>query len=233
MLDGYGDDDLARLRELTVLFLDAKGIVGAGGHEVTPLQRVLIAVQACVLVLNLDLAWYDGFENIVVYPGEFVPALGMGGRGRRGAPQRGAAGRGGDAGRPRRAFLAGRRGRGRLACDRNEPRRARVRAQDGHAQRRCERLSAAAAGDRCRAVEATLTAAFDDFVARVDRNEDTTIDGYAAESPGEFFAVLSEVFFADPALLLREYPAVYRLFTRFYRQDPAARLPPPEPLGLA
>src|SRR5574340_1426741 len=69
----YSGDDLARLRELCVLFLDAKSIVGARGHEVTALQRVVIAIQACLLVLNLDLALYDGFENIVVYPDEFVP----------------------------------------------------------------------------------------------------------------------------------------------------------------
>ena len=60
--------------------------------------------------------------------------------------------------------------------------------------------------------KATLSAAYDDFVARVDRGEATAIDPYAAESPGEFFAVLSEVFFADPLQLQAEYPAVYRLF---------------------
>ena len=58
-LGTYTPDELARLRDLTVLFLDAKGIVGARGHEVTPLQRVLIALQACVPILNLDLALYD------------------------------------------------------------------------------------------------------------------------------------------------------------------------------
>ena len=42
-------------------------------------------------------------------------------------------------------------------------------------------------------------------------------------SPAEFFAVLSEVFFADPTLLLHEYVKVYQQFTRFYRQDPASR----------
>ena len=67
------DEELARLRAKVVLFLDAKAIVGARGHDVTPLQRVIIAIQACVPVLNLDLAFYDGFENIIVYPGEFVP----------------------------------------------------------------------------------------------------------------------------------------------------------------
>src|SRR6185436_20192887 len=72
-LDEYAPEELDRLRNLVVLFLHAKSIVGAQGHEVTPLQRVVIAVQACVLVLNLDLALYEGWHNIVVYPGEFVP----------------------------------------------------------------------------------------------------------------------------------------------------------------
>ena len=72
-LDPCTDDEIARLRDLVVLFLDAKSIIGAQGHEVTPLQRVIIAMQACVLVLNLDLALYDGWESVVVYPGEFVP----------------------------------------------------------------------------------------------------------------------------------------------------------------
>jgi hypothetical protein len=69
----------------------------------------------------------------------------------------------------------------------------------------------------------TLTAAYDDFCARIDDGEDTAIDPYAAESPAEFFAVLSEVFFADPALLRQEYRDVYAQFVALYRQDPAAR----------
>ena len=66
-------------------------------------------------------------------------------------------------------------------------------------------------------------AAYEDFAARVDEAEDTAIDPYAAEHPAEFFAVLSEVFFAEPSLLVDEYPDVYRAFAGFYRQDPAAR----------
>ena len=41
--------------------------------------------------------------------------------------------------------------------------------------------------------------------------------------PAEFFAVLSEVFFAEPLLLRHEYRRVYQQFARFYRQEPAAR----------
>jgi hypothetical protein len=69
-----------------------------------------------------------------------------------------------------------------------------------------------------------LNAAYDVFCARIDRGDDTAIDPYAAESPAEFFAVLSEVFFAEPLLLHREYPDVYGQFAAFYRQDPASRL---------
>ena len=58
---------------------------------------------------------------------------------------------------------------------------------------------------------------------RVGRGDRTAIDPYAAESPAEFFAVLSEVFFVDPQLLRHEYRAVYQQFATFYRQEPAAR----------
>jgi Mlc titration factor MtfA (ptsG expression regulator) len=65
--------------------------------------------------------------------------------------------------------------------------------------------------------------AYEDFRARAERDEALAIDPYAAESPAEFFAVLSEVFFAEPALLVAEYPDVYAQFAQFYRQDPASR----------
>jgi len=57
----------------------------------------------------------------------------------------------------------------------------------------------------------------------MEQGEETEIDPYAAESPAEFFAVLSEIFFVEPTLLQAEYPAAYRLFAQFYRQDPGSR----------
>ena len=209
----YTDDELARLRDKVVLFLHAKGIVGARGHEVTPLERAIIALQACVLVLNLDFASLRRLPERDRLSGRVHPGLGVGGRVRRGAPQRASARGRGDAGRSGRAVVAGRRGVGRLGGGRHEPRDPRVRAQARHAQRRRQRLPAAAARPAAAAQWKTpLRHAFDDFHARVERGDDTAIDPYAAESPAEFFAVLSEVFFADPTLLVQEYPAVYRNF---------------------
>ncbi|MEO7727738.1 MAG: zinc-dependent peptidase, partial [Burkholderiales bacterium] len=65
--------------------------------------------------------------------------------------------------------------------------------------------------------------AYADFCRRADVDEDLAIDPYAAESPAEFFAVLSEAFFEIPRLILADYPAVYSQLRLFYRQDPATR----------
>ena len=55
------------------------------------------------------------------------------------------------------------------------------------------------------------------------RQGDTWLDPYAAEHPSEFFAVISEAFFEDPAETRRRYPDVYDQLKLFYRQDPLSR----------
>jgi Mlc titration factor MtfA (ptsG expression regulator) len=47
---------------------------------------------------------------------------------------------------------------------------------------------------------------------------------YAATNRAELFAVATEVFFLQPALLAREEPGLYRVLADFFRQDPAAGL---------
>ena len=65
-------EERARLRELVVLFLHEKSIVGAGGLVVRDEMRMCIAAQACMLILNLDLDYYRGWVEVIVYPDEFV-----------------------------------------------------------------------------------------------------------------------------------------------------------------
>jgi MtfA peptidase len=220
----YTDDELARLREKVVLFLSAKSIVGAAGHAVTPLQRTVIALQACVLVLNLDLALYDDFETIVVYPGEFVP-------GREWEDE----------------FGVVHKDDGALAGEAMEGGPVMLSWPDVEASADWE-----ASGmnlvihefahkidmrggpvNGCPPLpsnisplqwQQTLKDAYDDFCRRVDAGAQTAIDPYASEDPAEFFAVLSEIFFAEPLLLQNEYGAVYELFNKYYQQDPASRI---------
>ena len=219
----YDADALARLREKVVLFLDAKGIVGARGHEVTPLQRVIIAIEACVLVLELDLSYYDGFENVIVYPGEFVPDWEW--EDDAGVVHRNVDALAGEA-------MAG----GPVVLSWPDVEASADWAASGmnlvihEFAHKIDMATGEANG--CPPLPATMsahawrqafTAAYDDFSARVDRGEETAIDPYAAENPAEFFAVVSEVFFADPLLLQDEYADVYAQLAAFYRQDPAQR----------
>lgn len=46
---------------------------------------------------------------------------------------------------------------------------------------------------------------------------------YAAVNPAEFFAVATEVFFEQPAELRSAEPELYRVLSAYFRQDPAAR----------
>jgi Mlc titration factor MtfA (ptsG expression regulator) len=215
--------ELRRLRTKVVLFLDAKAIVGARGHDVTPLQRVVVAIQACVLVLNLDLAYYDGFENVIVYPGEFVPGWEWedeaGVVHRNDGPLAGEAMPGGPVvlSWPDVEAGANWENTGMNLVLHEFAHKIDMRGGEANG---CPPLPPALPAD---VWKTTLTAAYTDFCARVDRGEDTEIDPYASESPAEFFAVLSEVFFADPELLLHDYPEVYAQFATFYGRDPVSR----------
>ena len=49
------------------------------------------------------------------------------------------------------------------------------------------------------------------------------LDPYGAVGPGEFFAVVTEVFFDRPIELELQKPQLYAMLRDFYRQDPASR----------
>jgi MtfA peptidase len=215
-------EEQQRLRELTILFLHEKHFSAA--HELTlnDAMRLHVAVQACILVLNLSLDYYRGWSEIIVYPAEFVPRhqytdeLGIVHQGDE--PYAGEAWLQGpvvlswadiaEAEYPdgvnvvihefaHKLDMLNGDANGFPPLHKDMPRQAWVRA---------------------------LSAAYENFCTRVDAGEDPIIDPYASESPGEFFAVLSEAFFELPEVVLDEYPAVYEQFARFYRQDPLKRL---------
>ena len=67
--------------------------------------------------------------------------------------------------------------------------------------------------------------AFEAFCKQLDKGDELVIDPYAATSPAEFFAVLSEAFFVKPFAIKQFFPRVYQQLSAFYRQDPAMRWP--------
>ncbi len=65
-------DERARLRALCGEFLASKAINAAGGLALDDAMVASIAVQACLPILELGLAAYPRFDEIVVYPGDFT-----------------------------------------------------------------------------------------------------------------------------------------------------------------
>src|SRR6202162_214890 len=217
------DAELARLRELVVMFLSEKSIVGGGNFELTPVMRVAIAIQACVLILNLDPRYLDGWENVIVYPDQFVTDLEFeddaGVVHRRTEPLAGEAVLGGPVVLSWPDVEAGADwdNAGMNLVIHEFAHKLDMRSGDANG---CPPLPAEMPP---RSWQKAMSAAFEHFRARVEKGEETAIDSYASDSPAEFFAVLSEVFFADPTLLLHESPKTYELFSWFYKQDPASR----------
>ncbi|MBI2293675.1 MAG: zinc-dependent peptidase, partial [Betaproteobacteria bacterium] len=72
-LRALSDAERERLRQSVILFLHRKSIRGAGGLELDAGMRLLIAAQACILILNLDIDYYRGWVEVIVYPDEFIP----------------------------------------------------------------------------------------------------------------------------------------------------------------
>ncbi len=222
-LKDFTPQEIVRLRELVTLFLNGKTIIGAREFVVTPLMRVVIALQACVLVLELDLSFYEGWENVIVYPDEFVPGYEY-------EDEAGVV-------HVRDDALAGEAWEGGPVllswADVEASANWETAGMNLVIHEFAHKLDMANGEvdgmpplpqTMSRAVWAeALSEAYRDFCARLDEGEHTAIDPYAGENPGEFFAVLSEVFFVDPLLLRDEYPMVYEQFAFFYRQDPAAR----------
>jgi Mlc titration factor MtfA (ptsG expression regulator) len=215
-------EERARLREQVVLFLHEKSIVGAGGLTVRDEMRMCIAAQACMLIMNLDLDYYRGWVEVIVYPDEFVAQYDYvdedGIAHHVEEPMTGESWLEG----PVILSWADAQLRG------GDPGYNVVIHEFAH---KIDMLNGDANGfpplhvgmDRG-AWSRVFSAAYEDFRGRVERGEPTAIDPYAAEHPAEFFAVLSEAFFETPAGVLAEYGDVYRQLAAFYRQDPAARL---------
>jgi len=231
-LSYLNDSELARLRELTSLFLSQKSFSTAHELELTDEMIAGIAVQACLPVLNLSLDLYRGWVGIVVYPGEFVIRKTV--EDEAGVVHEVEHDASGEAWEGGPVILSWEDARMTDAHDAYNV----VIHEFAH---KIDMLSGEADGhpplfrrwhapldEQCWAD--VFDHAYDRFCAEVDAvpkrrwsrfERDSLIDPYAADHPSEFFAVCSEALFVQPRAFESEYPELYRLLARYYRQDPA------------
>lgn len=222
LLAGLESRQAIRLGDLAVLFLRHKRLEPVGGLVLTNRMRLILALQACLPILELGLDWYRGWYAVILYPAEFVP-------GREYVDDDGLvwvddAVKSGEAWEHGPVILswsdvaAGGDLDGYNVVLHELAHKLDMR--DGGANGRPP-LHAGMSGA---AWSREFASAFADLGRRVDAGEETPLDSYGAESPCEFFAVVSEAFFEIPVLLHDQYPGVYTQLCAFYRQDPLVRL---------
>lgn len=220
-LHGLSPDEITRLQQHVILFLHNKQISGAHNLTITEEMRVMIAAQACILILELDLDYYDNWVEIIVYPGKFIidydyaDANGIVHHTRQIVS--------GESWLAGPVILSWQDAAGFGA----KPGDNLVIHEFAH---KLDMLHEGANG--CPVLHANMSAqawheifskAYANFCEQVDLGEEVGIDSYATESPAEFFAVLSEVFFTMPLVIQQHFPSVYEQLALFYRQDTAKR----------
>jgi Mlc titration factor MtfA (ptsG expression regulator) len=221
LLIGLSSDEKRRLRELAILFMHRKAFEGAHGLPVTRDMSLRIALQACLPILELGLDVYRGWTSIIVYPSGFAPQHVY--RDDFGVEHFVQSELSGEAWT-----------RGPVILSWDDASRSgdvdgynlvihefahKLDMQNGHANG----FPPLHPGMDAVSWSRIFSNGFEDFQRKCDAGVDLGISDYAASSPAEFFAVLSEIFFEQPHVLDRHYPSVYAQMRLYYRQDPLAR----------
>jgi MtfA peptidase len=213
--------EAAELRRITSLFLDRKEFTALGGLRLDNHVVVAIAAQACLPVLRIGLDRYDGFVGIVVHPDQVVA-------------RREVADDDGVVHEYDELITGEAMHGGPVMLSWRDVRAAGSSASAGYNvvihefAHVLDMADGVADGIPLLPPElpahewrTTLEGEFERFVERVDAADETALDPYGANGPDEFFAVASEAFFTVPIKMKGEHPALYAMFARFYRQDPA------------
>lgn len=211
----------SRLRILSNRFLENKTFETAAGLVLTDAMRLRIALQACLLILNLGLDYYAGWRAIILYPGDFrVPKEEID---ETGVVHQWQEELSGEAWQQGPLILSWQAAANPATHQSNivlHEFAHKLDMRDGRADG-CPPLPA---GMSEKSWANDFSKAYADFCAQLDAGHGTRVDDYAGESPAEFFAVCSEVFFVDPAVLQEDFPPIYHQLQTFYGQDPAAVL---------
>ena len=223
-LAGLSGSQTQRLKDMAIVFLAEKTLSALRGVELGDADRLSIAIQACLPVLELGLQWYDGWVGVLVYPGEFrVKHEEFDEDGVMHEWEDELVGESWEGGPVILSWQAvgeaGKVAEGGANVVIHEFAH-KLDMRNGEA----DGMPPLHAGMDADLWHAVLQEAYEGFCDAVDRDRDTWLDPYASEAPAEFFAVASEAFFEAPNELRHRYPDLYAQFALFYRQDPALRL---------
>jgi hypothetical protein len=199
------------------VFLHEKLFEGCGGLQITDEIRVIIAAQACLLLLNRRTKYYPRLLSIVVYPGDYVvkevETNGL-------VEDEVNSGESWQYGTIVLSWDAVRRQVSDL-----KPRSNVVLHEFAHQLDQEDGLS-----DGIPILEQSsqystwalvLSKEYEQLCKNASKGKKTVLDHYGAVNPAEFFAVITEAFFEKPRQLQTNHPDLYEEMKYLYKVDPA------------
>lgn len=210
--------DRVELQGHIQVFLAEKSFEGGGGFAVTDTVRLVVAAQACLLLLHRDAAYYPGLSSIIVYPDEYLaPLLEVD---EAGIVTEGTDRRSGE-------FVR----EGALVLSWADVTREGLEVHDAYnvvLHEFAHQLDAEegvtvepVSGGRFTGLYEVLEREWRNLKRDARRGRNTVLDPYGAENLAEFFAVATEAFFETPSPFRAAHPELYQELADFYRQDPA------------
>ena len=212
-----------RLRKLTAVFVAEKNWEGCGGLTVTDEIRVTIAAQACLLAVGMaDDFYFDHVLSILVYPTGYIATgteMTHGGVVIEGDQTRlGEAWWRGPVVLSWSDALAG----GRMeSAGHNLVLHEFAHQLDLMNGRSVDGTPLLESREQLTRWIKVMEPAFERHAERCRHGRHGCIDCYGAKNPGEFFAVLTEMFFERPELLRSCHADIYCVLSEFYHLDPA------------
>ena len=201
-------------------FLDEKVFVGCEGLEISDEIRLIVAANACMLIVNNRKRYFPRFESILVYPDTYIA---------REVTYDGLVEVHKDSVRAGESWY-----RGPIVLSLTDVVRGSSNEQDGHnvvlhefAHKLDEEngvmdgLPVLRESAHYKEWAEVLTREYDEFLDRVDRGKNKVIDEYGRVSAPEFFAVATESFFEKPEQMRKRLPALYQQLQTLYGLDPA------------
>jgi len=218
-------EDRRELEGHVQVFLEEKSFEGAGGLEIRDEIRVLVAAQACVLLLRRDTDYYPRMRSVVVYPAAYL------------AEHRSA--EGGVVTEGRQTRLGESWSSGAVVLSWSDVRAGARDLRDGHnvvfhefahqldlEDGGVDGVPELEGGSAYRAWARVFAAEYLELRRNARAGRSSVLDDYGATEPAEFFAVATEAFFEKPLALRRKHPELYAELAAFYRQDPAGDAAP-------
>jgi Mlc titration factor MtfA (ptsG expression regulator) len=211
-----------RLHGLVQIFVRQKIFEGCNGLVVTDRMRVVIAANACVLVINRPgvprRGLYDDLFSILIYPTAFiVPETAHVGGGLVSEGHRVLSGQAWDS---RRIILSWEDIEQPPGFGHNV-----VMHEFAHYLDMEDETMDGAPGlptpHAYREWSETFWREFHRLREELRFGQITLIDPYAATAPAEFFAVVTEIFFQRPRELAAAHAQLYEQLRKYYRVDPA------------